>query len=157
MNTLVIGGSGFIGQSIQQLVVDKRMLDSFVFTYNDHPERICKDLRKIKLNLLRKFPNAAGNFPIAIYIAGNADHKLAKLDPSEDLNLSARAFINFAQGFKGSLVLLSSQAVYYGLKGEISENIDTLCTMPYGISKQIAEAYAKYFWRAGQTKNLWIF
>jgi nucleoside-diphosphate-sugar epimerase len=157
MKILVVGGSGFIGQSIQQLVIDKGMEDSFIFTYNDHPERIDKDLRKVRLNLLGQHTLMPNKFPVAIYIAGNADHQLSKLNPLEDLNLNAGAFANFAKGFNGSLVLLSSQAVYYGLKGEISETVDTLCNMPYGISKQMTEAYAKYYWKTGQMKNLWIF
>jgi nucleoside-diphosphate-sugar epimerase len=59
--------------------------------------------------------------------------------------------------FRGSLVLLSSQAVYYGLEGGVHEKVDHVSTVPYGVSKQMVEAYAKYFLRDGLLSKLWIF
>ena len=85
------------------------------------------------------------NYSTVIYVAGNADHSLAHDYPLMDLNLNTVAFLNFIKNFNGSLVLLSTQAVYYGLKGEIFESITSLPTIPYGISKQAVEAYARYF------------
>jgi nucleoside-diphosphate-sugar epimerase len=61
------------------------------------------------------------------------------------------------QEFRGSLVLLSSQAAYYGLEGKIFEAVDHVATIPYGISKQMVEAYAKYFLRNHYLSKLWIF
>jgi nucleoside-diphosphate-sugar epimerase len=59
--------------------------------------------------------------------------------------------------FRGSLVLLSSQATYYGLEGEIPETVKHIATMPYGLSKQMAEEYARYFLRNDVLRKLWIF
>ena len=158
MKKIVIGGSGFIAQAIQQHVVSMNINESFVFTYNNHPRRIHEGLRKIKLNLLDRstFPEYQ-NFPMAIYVAGNADHKVARKDPLQDLELNVRTFLNFMEYFRGSLILLSTQAVYYGLEGEVSENVNHIATIPYGLSKQMLEIYAKYFLNIGYLHKLWIF
>lgn len=85
------------------------------------------------------------------------DHGLAKRSPLLDLDLNVRAFLNFMEEFTGSLVLLSSQATYYGLEGEIPETVNHIATTPYGLSKQMAEAYASYFLRNTGLSKLWIF
>lgn len=38
--TLVVGGSGFIGNAIQRNVLEQEICNSFIFTYNENAERI---------------------------------------------------------------------------------------------------------------------
>ena len=155
---IVIGGSGFIGRAVQKHVLDQRIENAFVFSYNTHPEKIYNNLEKVQIDLLKKDNiKVIESYPTAIYLAGNADHGLARRFPSLDLDLNVKAFLNFMKEFRGSLVLLSSQAVYYGLEGEIPENVDHVSTIPYGISKQMTEAYAKYFLTKGTLSKLSIF
>uniref|UniRef100_A0A7C2K6E6 NAD(P)-dependent oxidoreductase n=1 Tax=candidate division WOR-3 bacterium TaxID=2052148 RepID=A0A7C2K6E6_UNCW3 len=154
---IVIGGSGFIGQAIQQCVLGQKKKNSFVFSYYLHPEKINDNLEKIQINLLQ--PNTiklVKDYPIALYVAGSGDHRLASISPSLDLELNVKTFLNFLEQFKGNLVLLSSQAVYYGLKGEISEDVKHLPTVPYGLSKKAIEAYAEYFFMKRKLSKLWI-
>jgi nucleoside-diphosphate-sugar epimerase len=123
-----------------------------------HSEKIDNNLEKIQINLLQQNTiKAVKDYPIALYVAGSANHKLASSSPSLDLDLNVKTFLNFLEQFKGTLILLSSQAVYYGLKGEISENVENLPTVPYGISKRAIEAYAKYFFVKRRLLKLWIF
>lgn len=156
--TIVIGGSGFIGQAIQEQVRKKGLDENFVFSYNKNAVFIDKRLQKARINLLEKTNlKIIERSPVAIYVAGSADHGLAQSSPSIDLDLNVKAFLHFAERFRGSLILLSSQAVYYGLEGEVPENVDHVSTMPYGLSKQMTEAYAMHFCRTGTLRNLWIF
>lgn len=156
--TIVVGGSGFIGKAIQKYVLNQGIKSSFTFTYNKHPEKIEDNLEKIQLNLLDKSSlKLLENFPVAIYLMGNADHGLAKISPAFDLELNTMAFLNFMTHFRGTLILLSSQAVYYGLEKEILEDVDHVPTIPYGISKKMIEAYAKYFLQMNLIHKLWIF
>jgi UDP-glucose 4-epimerase len=155
---LVVGGSGFLGATVQQLVLNEGLEENFAFSFNENPERIDANLNKVHLDLLK--PGASKeikDYPVAVYVAGNMDHGLAKRSPLRDLDLNVRAFLNFMEEFRGSLVLLSSQATYYGLEGEIPETVNHIATMPYGLSKQMAEAYARYFLRDGALRKLWIF
>ncbi|MCW4044465.1 MAG: NAD(P)-dependent oxidoreductase [Candidatus Bathyarchaeota archaeon] len=155
---LIVGGSGFIGTAVQQHVLDEGLEDKFTFSFNENPEKIDARLGKVRLDLLK---TGAGKkirqYPIAVYVAGNMDHGLAERSPSQDLDLNVRAFLNFMKEFRGSLVLLSSQATYYGLEGEIPETVDHVATVPYGLSKQMTEEYAKYFMKKGALQKLWIF
>jgi UDP-glucose 4-epimerase len=155
---LVVGGSGFIGAAIQQRVLNEHLEDSFTFSFNKNPERIDKNLNKVHLDLLKAGASKeTKNYPVAVYVAGNMDHGLAKRSPLLDLDLNVRVFLNFMEEFRGSLVLLSSQATYYGLEGEILETVNHIATTPYGLSKQMAEAYARYFLRNDALPKLWIF
>lgn len=156
--TVVIGGSGFIGQAIQEQVGKKGLDENFVFSYNKNAAFIDKRLHRARINLLEKTNlEIIERSPVAIYVAGSADHGLAQRSPSVDLDLNVKAFLHFAERFRGSLILLSSQAVYYGLEGEVTEDVDHVSTIPYGLSKQMTEAYAMHFCRTGVLRNLWIF
>ena len=155
---LVVGGSGFIGAAIQQLVLNERLEDFFAFSFNKNPERINANLNKVHLDLLTAGASKeVKDYPVAVYVAGNTDHGLAKRSALLDLDLNVRAFLNFIEEFRGSLVLLSSQATYYGLEGEIPETVNHIATIPYGLSKQMTEEYAKYFLRNDTLSKLWIF
>jgi len=155
---VVIGGSGFIGAALQNHIIDQGLEDAFTFSYNKHPEKIQNKLNKVRINLLDEGSlKPIEEYPVAIYVSGSADHRLAMRSPLLDLDLNVRAFLNFMESFRGSMVLLSSQAVYYGLEGEITEHIDHVPTIPYGLSKQMMEAYAKYFLKKGTLSKLWIF
>lgn len=155
--TLVVGGSGFIGSNIQRKVLENHCENLFTFSFNDQPEKINSNLEKFHLDLLKAESKHIEDYSTALYVAGNADHGLAKRDPLLDLDLNARAFLKFMDQFRGSLILLSSQAVYYGLEGEIHEKVDHVSAMPYGLSKQMVESYAKYFLIDGRLSKLWVF
>jgi nucleoside-diphosphate-sugar epimerase len=112
---LVVGGSGFIGIAVQRYVLNRGMGSSFTFTYNKSQEKVLPGLDRIGLDLLSdSYDTDLSSYSTAIYLAGNSDHGLAKRDPSRDLKLNAGAFLNFSSQFNGSLVMLSSQAVYFG-------------------------------------------
>lgn len=156
--TIVIGGSGFIGQAVQRQAQERGFDKDFVFSYNKNAANIDESLRKVRIGLLGKTDvDTVERFSTTIYVAGNSDHGLAQGSPSVDLDLNVKAFLHFVERFRGSLILLSSQAVYYGLEGEVKESVDHVSTMPYGLSKQMIEAYAMYFHRIGMLRNLWIF
>jgi nucleoside-diphosphate-sugar epimerase len=155
--TLVVGGSGLIGSAIQNLALNEKAETLYAFSFNNRPEKIDARLETLQLDLLGEIAWYINDYSAAIYVAGNADHGLAKRSPLLDLDLNVRAFLNFMKDFRGSLILLSSQAVYYDLEGEIRETVDHVSTIPYGLSKQMTEAYAKYFLKNGYLSKLWIF
>jgi nucleoside-diphosphate-sugar epimerase len=154
----VVGGSGLVGHAIQECVAESSMEDDFVFTYCENRDAIDPGVQGVKLNLLKKGSvRLLRDYETAIYVAGSADHALAEKNPSLDLDLNVRAFLSFAEHFRGNLVLLSSQAVYYGLTGKIPEEVDHISTFPYGFSKQMIEAYSRHFQRKGVFTSLWVF
>jgi nucleoside-diphosphate-sugar epimerase len=155
---LVVGGSGFIGTALQKYIKLHNLSDRYTFTYHTSEDKIQEGITKKYLNLLdENSMNMVNDYHYAIYVAGNSNHGLAFTDPYEDFRQNALTLMNFLKTFRGSLVILSSQAVYYGLEGQIPENTDHVSTMSYGFSKQIVENYCRFHFEKALLQNLWIF
>ncbi len=155
MTTIVVGGSGMIGQAIQEEAIRQGIEKSFVFAYNKNKSRIRPEVKAVQLNLFNPASaKQAQKFSQAIYLAGNTDHGLASKDPARDAQFNILAFLNFASNFSGSLVLFSSQSVYYGHVGPVKEDAELKPTIPYGISRHATEMYAEYFRRIGKLNSL---
>lgn len=155
---LVVGGSGFIGKGIQEAAMDMGRGDMLTFAYRQHPENIQNGFKKVKVDLLEKDGAAPiKDYGTAIFVAGQGDQSEADTDPVHDLQMNDLLFLNFMRYFRGSLIMLSSQAVYQGLNGEIRESIDYVPESPFGISKRMAEAYADFYFCTGHIDKLWVF
>jgi len=156
--TLIVGGSGFIGRALQAAVLNRGTADMFAFTYNEHPERIKDCFPKVKIDL--STPEGAAplkGYKNAIYVVGNSNAALSRKEPWRDIELNVKLLLNFVRYFRGNLVLLSSQSVYYGLEGKIREDVNHVPVVPHGISKRIAEEYAEYLAHLGFLEKLWVF
>jgi len=155
---LVVGGSGFIGKGIQEAAMDMGMGDLLTFTYSEHPERINDGFKKVKVDLLHKEgADPLKDYRVAIFVAGHGNQGTADLDPFRDIQINTSLFLNFMRYYRGSLVMLSSQAVYQGLSGAVKENVDHVPESPFGISKRMAEAYADFYYRTEHIRKLWVF
>lgn len=155
---LVVGGSGFIGKGIQEAAMDMGLGDLLTFTYSEHPEKINDGFKKVKVDLLHKDgADPLKDYTMAIFVAGHGNHGNADLDPFRDIQINTSLFLNFMRYYRGSLVMLSSQAVYQGLSGEVKENVDHVPESPFGISKRMAEAYADFYYRTEHIRKLWVF
>jgi nucleoside-diphosphate-sugar epimerase len=115
--------------------------DDYVFSYFSNQRGIDDKLQKVKLDLSRLSNPVLKKFDRAIFLVGTPDQHSS---PIMCFDMNFKMFINFVQDYKGSLVLLSSQAVYDDLAGEVKEDIDHVATKPYAISKQATESYARY-------------
>ncbi|MEW5936998.1 MAG: NAD(P)-dependent oxidoreductase [Candidatus Thermoplasmatota archaeon] len=155
-DTIVIGGSGFIGQAIQRSVRKEGRENDFTFGYNKHPENIISGMKKIMVEQKSEKNRVISNFETAIYVAGNVHPSFKEVPRPNDQNYDVELFMNFATQFRGALVLLSSQSVYYGLEGCVHESIDHVPDSPYGVSKQTVESHAKFLLDKGHLSKLWI-
>ena len=63
-----------------------------------------------------------------------------------DFDAEVRTFLTFLDHFRGSLTMLSSQAIYSGLTGEVEESVDHVPNMPYGFTKLACERFARRVW-----------
>lgn len=153
--TLVVGGSGFVGKGIQRYVMKLGIEDDFVFTYCVNSGEINKDLKKIWLNLLLN-PQDVKKYSRVIYVAGNSNQNSAEVNPLSDLESNVIMFLNFMNYFRGSLVLMSTQAIYDELEGEVKEDVQYVPMKPYAITKQAVESYARYYLSKGNLSKLWI-
>lgn len=154
---LVVGGSGFIGKALQEAIIDEGLGDAFTFAFNEHSQEVHVGFKTIRADLSQR-DGAKGfeKFDTIIFAAGNSNKMLANTEPWKDLELNVSLLLNAARYFRGQMVLLSCQAVYHGLEGEVSEEVDHVPTMPFGLSKSVEETYARHLWRARYIDKLWI-
>jgi nucleoside-diphosphate-sugar epimerase len=156
--TLVLGSTGFVGRTIQDLVTDAGTSEDFVFAYRSSPELILEGLGSLRVDLLDGESAAqVAAFDTVVWVAGNSDHGLAWRDPKADFELSAGTMLGLLEHFHGGLTMLSSQAVYFGLSGAIPEDVDHVPTMPYGFGKLAGERYARWALDAGRLEKLWVY
>ena len=146
-----------IGRAIQKDILKQKKVSEFTFSYNTNRSQILPGAKSLHLDLFDQgSTKQMGDFSSAIYLAGNTDHSLASKDPAKDLQLNVEAFLHFMKFFKGTLVLFSSQAVYYGHIGKVKEDAAQKPTIPYGISRHTTEMYAEYFKQVGKLSSLVI-
>jgi nucleoside-diphosphate-sugar epimerase len=155
---IVVGGSGFLGKALQAAALDRGMGDLFAFSYHEHPEGIKDCFMKVKADL-NTHDGAAQlkDYRNAICIVGNSSASLSRKDPWRDLEMNVRPLINFVRYFRGNLVYLSCQSVYYGLEGKQREDVNHVPVVPHGISKRASEEYAQYLAQLGYLEKLWMF
>jgi nucleoside-diphosphate-sugar epimerase len=83
-------------------------------------------------------------FDAVIHLAGNADHGLAARAPWRDLEATGivgAAILGSVSAQR--IVLLSSAAVYAGVVGAVGPETPIQPTMPYALSKQYVEGFAR--------------
>lgn len=151
---LIVGGSGFVGRAIQKYVLTEGIADDYVFSFNSHSRNVDNRLSKVQLNLsLRETVDyKVSLYHRAIYLVGGN----RRYSDEQNVEIDILAFLNFMKYYRGSLVLLSSQAVYDDLDGKVSENVDHVVTHPRAITKQALESFAKHFAKVGWLTKLCI-
>ncbi len=155
---LVVGGSGFLGRSIQAAALDRGMGDLFTVTYHEHPENIKECFNRVKIDLSTDDgARPLKDYRTAIYAVGNQSGALSRREPWRDMEMNVYYLINFVRHFRGDLVLVSSQSVYYGLEGKLREEVNHVPVVPHGVSKRAAEEYALYLAQLGYLDKLWTF
>jgi nucleoside-diphosphate-sugar epimerase len=152
---LVLGGGGFVGAALQTIAAGDPGRFLFVDRVLPHPPPGNVDSARIDLLSEREVEPLAA-YDHAIWVAGNADHGIGWVDPIADLESQVMALLRFLSRFRGSLTMLSSQAVYFGLEGGVREDVDHVPSMPYGFAKLAAEQYAQWALEAGRLERLWI-
>jgi nucleoside-diphosphate-sugar epimerase len=149
MRMLIVGGNGFIGRnyityatqnSTTECYATYRSSDSFVDFAHQH------QVIPIQLDLLDA--KAISNLPACdtcLFVAGNANHGLSAREAQNEVT----ALLNFLDWFRGKLIFLSSGAVYYNLKGQISEEQAISPRFPYGVTKFVLEQYVQRHYDIG--------
>jgi len=164
LKVLVLGASGFIGRNVLEHAPSSVDLIGIYNSASDMPQFIKKIGRK-KIQLLqcdlldeKQVQRLAGKIgrevDHCIFLAGNVDVPFSKNDPKKDIVTTVFTLINAFTHFRiKRLVYVSTAGVYDGNKGSVS--IDTILqpTVPYCISKMMAEQYVKYFHVIGNVKE----
>lgn len=156
MNILLTGASGFIGRNFLELAPKDLEL---IGVYNKSEDIIDfvnkKKIRNVtlyKCDLTNKheteklFDKIGRNFDKCLFLAGNVNVPLSKLEPLKDIGMTVGSLVNTLQfcNFR-RFVYLSTAGVYDGIKGAVTVDSKLNPIVPYCISKLTAEQYVKFY------------
>ena len=160
MKLLVVGISGFMGRNVLEYApkdveitgVYNRSEDIVAFAKKVRKNTILVQCDLTEFSQIKNVAKKIGtSFDCCLYFAGNVDVPLSKKDPVQDLRLNVIALINLLQNISiKRFVLLSTAGVYDGLSRKITGKDALNPTVPYCLSKLMAEQYVKYFQSIGK-------
>ena len=163
MSLLVVGASGFLGRN---LLVSLPPGADVTAVYNqalDFPqflrERGLAHVRAVRADLtcpeqIDAIAGTASFFEDCVYLAANGDPAVSVTRPGFDLRSNCLTLVNLLDAVSvGSLVFVSSGAVYDGLKGPVSPESPVRPRLPYAISKLAAEHYLRQFQERGRVRR----
>jgi nucleoside-diphosphate-sugar epimerase len=162
MKLLLTGASGFIGKNFLELAPKDIEIIGLYNKSTDIEkfveEKNLKNVELHKCDLTDKreteklFDKIGKNFEYCLFLAGNVNVPLSKSNPDKDLDMTAGSLINVLQSCNKitRLVYLSTAGVYDGLKGEVTPDAKLNPTVPYCISKLMAEQYVKFYSSIGK-------
>jgi UDP-glucose 4-epimerase len=150
---LVLGGSGFIGSELvnilrssgKRVTVVSRDCREHVLRKSDSVIKIAYTEESFK-GLIRK-----SNFSAVFILSGNPHPMYSAENPMVDIELSVSPLINILkslkdENFDGLIWYASSVAIYGSLTNPfLSENYIPAPISPYGIAKLTCEGYCKYY------------
>lgn len=151
---LVLGGSGFVGGHVCRVAVEAGAEVTATHRRPLTSEARVEGVRYENLDLLGDDLVALRSHEAAIWCIGRSDHREAWTDPSGDVAANAVALARFLETFEGRLVLVSSGAVYHGLKGPVSPTTPLAPLHPYAVSKLAGERLALAHAANGRLTNL---
>jgi len=146
-NLLITGGSGFVGKNIANFFAPRC---SVVTTYFQHPldlDSVAQSFRLDVTDAEQVFAVIGRVRPDAvIHAAGNKDVRFCEAHPEEANRINALGTQNVARGcqkFGASMIYLSTDLVFNGLKGEYKEDESPQPSLAYGRSKFKGESLAR--------------
>ena len=165
MRVLLTGASGFIGRNFLELAPEdieiigiynsSKDIETFVKKKN------LKNVKLYKCDLTDKketealFSKIGKEIDYCIYLAGNVNVPLSKKDPKKDAEITVGSLLNFMQSCNkvNRLIYMSTAGVYDGSKGLVTTKTATSPSVPYCISKLMAEQYIKFYSSIGKIKE----
>ena len=141
MNILVVGGAGYVGGGIVDLLSSKHnvtVYDSLIYenSYRKSVDFIYGDIRDYqKLNPILK------KFDAVIWLAALVGDGACSINPVLTHEINSETVKNLANSFSGKIVFLSTCSVYGAQEGLLDENSPVNPLSEYASSKLNAEKY----------------
>ena len=141
MDILVVGGAGYVGGGIVDLLSKKHnvtVYDSLIYenSFRKDVDFIFGDIRDYKkLNLILK------NYDAVIWLAALVGDGACAINPNLTHEINAETVNNLVKNFQGKIVFLSTCSVYGAQEGMLNEDSSVSPLSEYASSKLIAEKY----------------
>lgn len=140
MNVLVVGGAGYIGGAVTDLLSRSRVYDNLLYEheYRKNRDFILGDVRD-KAKLKEQLDWADG----VIWLAGIVGDGACAADPELTYAVNTEAVKWLSENFDGRIVFPSTCSVYGAQDGLLDEHSPTNPLSVYATSKLQAEEYLK--------------
>ena len=141
MDILVVGGAGYVGGGIVDLLSKKHdvtVYDSLIYenSFRKDVDFIFGDIRDYKkLNPILK------NYDAVIWLAALVGDGACAINPTLTHEINAETVKNLTKNFNGKIVFLSTCSVYGAQDGILNEDSSVNPLSEYASSKLIAEKY----------------
>ena len=141
MDILVVGGAGYVGGGIVDLLSKKHnvtVYDSLIYenSFRKDVDFIFGDIRDYK-----KINNILDQYDAVIWLAALVGDGACAINPALTHEINSETVKNLAKNFKGKIVFLSTCSVYGAQEGILDESSEVNPLSEYASSKLIAEKY----------------
>ena len=141
MDILVVGGAGYVGGGIVDLLSKKHKVtvyDSLIYenSFRKDVDFIFGDIRDYKkLNPILK------KYEAVIWLAALVGDGACAINPTLTHEINSETVNNLTKNFKGKIVFLSTCSVYGAQEGVLNEDSSVNPLSEYASSKLVAEKY----------------
>ena len=141
MDILVVGGAGYVGGGIVDLLSKKHdvtVYDSLIYenSFRKDVNFIFGDIRDYK-----KLNPILNHYDAVIWLAALVGDGACAINPTLTHEINAETVSNLTKNFKGKIVFLSTCSVYGAQDGILNEESSVKPLSEYASSKLIAEKY----------------
>ena len=141
MKVLIVGGAGYVGGGIVDLLSKENevtVYDSLIYenSYRKNVDFIFGDIRDYK-----KINNILDQYDAVIWLAALVGDGACAINPALTHEINSETVKNLAKNFKGKIVFLSTCSVYGAQEGVLDESSEVNPLSEYASSKLIAEKY----------------
>ncbi len=143
MDILVVGGAGYVGGGIVDLLSKKHnvtVYDSLIYenSFRKDVDFIFGDIRDYK-----KLNSILNNYDAVIWLAALVGDGACAINPTLTHEINAETVSNLTKNFSGKIIFLSTCSVYGAQDGILNEDSSVNPLSEYASSKLIAEKYLK--------------
>ena len=141
MKVLIVGGAGYVGGGIVDLLSkdnEVTVYDSLIYenSYRKNIDFIFGDIRDYK-----KINNILKQYDAVIWLAALVGDGACAINPALTHEINSETVKNLVKNFKGKIVFLSTCSVYGAQEGVLDENSEVNPLSEYASSKLVAEKY----------------
>ncbi len=141
MDILVVGGAGYVGGGIVDLLSKKQnvtVYDSLIYenSFRKDVDFIFGDIRDYK-----KLNPILNNYDAVIWLAALVGDGACAINPTLTHEINAQTVSNLTKNFSGKIVFLSTCSVYGAQDGILNEDSSVNPLSEYASSKLTAEKY----------------
>jgi len=141
MDILVVGGAGYVGGGIVDLLSKKHnvtVYDSLIYenSFRKDVDFIFGDIRDYK-----KLNPILNNYDAVIWLAALVGDGACAINPTLTHEINADTVSNLTKNFSGKIIFLSTCSVYGAQDGILNEDSSVNPLSEYASSKLIAEKY----------------